>query len=187
MRFSQAIQNTHPEDRAEYITALVAYKEEGKLFHKARKLYKDSPHPLEQLKWYKARDRYSLASKLFQQARDKFSRAQTLKKLEARDIDAQELAISTLASMEIPTSLKDMLEETRRERLVQEMPSKDLEELIRVNKALMNKTPLSEVIESDKPYRFGAGDSSTTEELKDTPDTEIDTDKPIEFDEFDKL
>ena len=115
MAFLKAVQVEFSEERNKYVEALIAYKAEAKRYHKARRVTKNSQNPLEQLEWYKAKDRFSLASRLFQQAREEFSRSQALHKLEARGMDITELSLAKLAGIEIPMSLKDMLEETRRE------------------------------------------------------------------------
>ena len=197
MGFAKAVQNTHPEDREEYIGALFAYKEEGKVFHKARKLYKSSSIPAERLKWFEARERYSLASKLFHAAQEKYARATTMSKLQARGVNTDAFSLAKLAGVDLPLTLRDMLEETKRERAVTQVSSEYMENLKRINLAIMQGKSAEDLqAENEGPFTFGMtvlGKSGSTN-TEETPQTQTDGDDNtippegegpvIEFDEL---
>lgn len=167
MAFFRAAQFDSSPEREEYITAVVSYKVESQIFARARKLFKDSLIRVEHIKWLEARERYSIASKLYHAAKQKYANFQAVRKLEDKGIDVTALKLAQLSGISIPMSLKEMLEETRRERLIQSTPSEDMEEIKRVALAYMNKTPLEEP--EYKPYKFGVDETPLDEPASEEP------------------
>ena len=133
MSISEAIARKliSPEHLA-YMDALLAYKREKSdytLFRQRMFSLQDSANPLDRLQWLERKQLHSLRCKQYYAARMAYTDATARAKCVARGIDMSAVDIAKIAAINIPVSMRDMMDEERRQVAIAGMSSEQVEEL----------------------------------------------------------
>jgi len=121
----------------EYVQAVAEYKAACIINSRVKKALKDSPDPMDRLKFYEQKELFSKQCKAYYAAREKYAKAKIMEIAEKRGVkELSGLALAKVIGMEIPMNMAAMLTEAKqqeaRERVMADPELKALyEELLK--------------------------------------------------------
>ena len=145
-----------PEYQA-YVQMLMIYKQKKSdyaLFLKNCRHLQDSGNPLERLRFFEEQKAHSEVCKKYYAAKRIYEEAAARLECTNKGIDLSPLGMAKLASISIPVSMSEIVADERKQRIIENTPSEEMAELMRINLEIMNQK--------------GSGSSSNMENLRDS-------------------
>jgi hypothetical protein len=130
MGFKKAFQHMpKPEGYEDYVQALLEYKEACSVYKRLCQRLEGKYDPASRLARADAKDVYSHACKVYTAERLKYTRAIAVQRLAERGVKIDIQHIMDIAGIEIPLTMKDMIEAHKKEAMLQLMTGDQFEEI----------------------------------------------------------
>lgn len=133
--FKQAAQNHVPDDvLSEYIAQKYIYSQACKKRVELNKL-KNSPIPMEQLKYFKGIEAHKEACRVFHLAKEKYRLALANVRMKERHLEPNTITIAQMLGLDVRADMRSLIEEGRRRAREREiaasMTPQEMEEIIK--------------------------------------------------------
>lgn len=171
MSFAKAVQHTRAPEYLRYIGALSKYKKACAIFAKTRRRYATATAPLERLVFLEAKETFSRESKEYHAERAGYNDFIVQAKLKDKGINVKD--IHNALGIQIANSLKDVIDEVKRETVVANMTDEEFEQMRQLALDVMNKRNAvkTEPVETVKEQFLRIKPTSTDDPTLDMSDT----------------